>query len=151
MNRRGTVTALAVAAVGVAGVVPAFASPAKPKPKPLKGTWSYLDTTPDPSGNANGSTSLHCSGKLPAGPADVNAHTFKVTGPGTFSAISHVNGDWAIQLRDAKGNVITGDDVNPPASEALTGVVLKKGTYSLVLCNLEGAPTATADYVFKYR
>jgi len=151
MNRRGTVATLALAAVGVAGVVPAVAAPAKPKPKPLKGTWSYTDTTPDPSGNTGSSNAMHCSGKLPAGPADVNSHTFKVSGTGTFTAISKVTGDWGIQLRDAKGNVITGDDVNPPASEALAGVVLKKGTYSLVLCNLEGAPTATASYSFKYR
>jgi len=141
----------AVLALGAAGVGPAVASPAKAKPKPLKGTWSFTDTTPDPSGNAEGTEALHCNGKLPAGPADVNAHAFKVKGTGVFTAIGHVTGDWAIQLQDAKGNVITGDDVNPPASESLAGITLKKGAYSLVLCNLEGAPTATADYTFKYR
>jgi len=151
MNRRGTVTALALAAVGVAGVAPAIAGPANAKPKPLKGTWSFTDTTPDPSGNTASSNAMHCHGKLPASPADVNAQKLKVKGPGTLTVISHVVGDWGIELRDAKGNTITGDDVNPPASEALAGVALKKGAYSLILCNLEGAPTATADYTFKYR
>ena len=152
MNRRGTTAALSLVAIAAAAATPAFASPAKSKPKPLKGTWSFTDTTPDPSGNANtGSNASHCSGKLPAGPADVNTHKFTVKGTGTFTAIGHVTGDWAIQLLDAKGNVITGDDVNPPASEAIAGMTLRKGTYSLLLCNMEGAPTATADYTFKYR
>ena len=151
MNRRGTAAALTLVAVAAAAATPALASPAKAKPKPLKGSWSFTDTTPDPSGNANSSEALHCNGKLPASPADVNAHAFTVKGTGTFTAISHVTGDWSIQLRDAKGNVVTGADVNPPASEAIAGMTLKKGTYSLVLCNLEGAPTATADYTFKYR
>ena len=151
MNRRGTAAALSLVAIAAVAATPAFASSAKAKPKPLKGTWSFTDTTPDPSGNAEGSEALHCNGKLPASPADVNTHTFKVTGTGTFAATGHVVGDWAIQLLDAKGHVIFGDDVNPPASEAVAPMVLKKGTYSLVLCNLEGAPTATADYTFKYR
>ena len=94
MNRRGTVAALAIAAVGVAAAVPALAAPTKPKPKPLKGTWSYTDTTPDPSGNAESSNSEHCHGKLPAGPADVNAHALKVKGTGTLTVQSSVVGDW---------------------------------------------------------
>ena len=151
MNRRGTTAALGMVAIAAAAATPALASPAKSKPKPLKGTWSFTDTTPDPSGNANSSEAMHCNGRLPASPADVNAHTFKVNGTGIFTAASHVVGDWSIQLRDAKGNVLTGDDVNPPASEGIAGMTLKKGTYSLVLCNLEGAPTATADYSLKYR
>jgi hypothetical protein len=150
-TRRTLIAATALAFAASAGLGQAFAAPAKHKPKPLKGTWSFTDTTPDPSGNANGSNDQHCDGKLPAGPADVNAQTFKVKGKGSFSVTSHVVGDWAIQLKDAKGNTITGDDVNPPDSEALAGVILKKGTYSVVLCNLEGAPTATADYTFTYR
>jgi hypothetical protein len=151
MNRRGTVAALAIAAVGVAGAVPALAAPGKTKPKPLKGTWSYTDTTPDPSGNAESSDSMHCRGKLPAGPADVNAHKLKVKRTGTLTVQSSVVGDWALELDDAKGNVVAGDDENPPASEGLAGITLKKGTYSVVLCNLEGAPTASADYTFTYR
>jgi len=139
----------AVLAMGAAGAAPAIAAPTAPKP--MKGTWSFTDTTPDPSGNAEtGSNASHCSGKLPSGPADVNGHTFKVKRAGTLTVESHVVGDWAIQLLDAKGNVITGDDVNPPASESLL-MSLKKGSYTLILCNLEGAPTASADYSFKYR
>jgi hypothetical protein len=151
MNRRGTVAALSLAAIGVAGVVPAVAAPAKAKPKPLKGTWSFTDTTPDPSGNAESSDSMHCRGKLPAGPADVNTHVLKVKRTGTFTVLSSVVGDWAMELDDAKGNIITGDDENPPSSEGIAGITLKKGTYKVVMCNLEGAPTASADYTFKYR
>jgi hypothetical protein len=152
MNRRGTVTALAIAAVGVAGAVPAFAATAKPKPKPLKGTWSYTDTTPDPTVDASlGAATNHCHGKLPASPVDVNSQALKVKGTGSLTVIAHVTGDWAMEIRDAKGNVVTGVDVNPPASESVAGLVLKKGAYAVVLCNLSGAPTATADYSLKYR
>lgn len=151
MNRRGTVATLSILALAAAGVTPALAVAGKAKPKDLKGTWSFMDTTPDPSGNAQSSEAMHCEGKLPSSPADVNSQTLKVKGKGTLTVTSHVVGDWAIQLKDAKGNLVTGDDINPPQSESLAGIVLKKGTYALILCNLEGAPTATADYTFKYR
>ena len=143
MKARGTVSVLAMLALGAAGLTPALASNAAAA---KKGHWSFTDTTPDPSGNANSSDSMHCEGKLPAGPVDVNTQPVKVKKKVTLSVIGHVVGDWAMEIRDAKGNVLTGTDVNPPASEALTGIVLKKGTYSVVMCNLEGSPTATADF-----
>lgn len=153
MNRRGIFAALALAAVGLGGVAPAFAVSDKAKPKPLKGTWSYTDTTPDPSPDASvsGPASTHCHGKLPASPVDVNSHTLKVKGTGSLSVTAHVTGDWAMEIRDAKGHVVTGDDANPPAQEAIAGIILKKGSYAVVLCNLSGAPTATADYRFTYK
>src|SRR2546421_2079294 len=49
MNRRGTVVTLAMTAVVAVGVGPAFATADKAKAKPLKGTFSYLDVTPDAS------------------------------------------------------------------------------------------------------
>ena len=152
MNRRGTVTALAVAAVGVAGVVPAFAATAKPKPKPLKGTWSYLDTTPDPSVVAESNASLHCHGKLPPSPADVNSHTLKVKGPGTLTVIGHNKLDWAMEVRDAKGNVLAGSDGSSPTSaEGAVVTLTKAGAYAVVYCSAEGEPSITATYTFKPR
>ena len=156
MNRRGTVTALAIAAVGVAGVVPAFAATAKPKPKPLKGTWSYTDYTPDPTVSVvneaemrSGST---CEGAIPAGPTDVNVHTLKVKGKGTLAVIGNNTLDWAMDVRDAKGNQIgSSDGPFPQDKEGIAGLTLAKpGTYSVIFCNLGGAPTATATYSFKY-
>jgi hypothetical protein len=150
MNRRGTVVALAVTAIATAGVVPAFAT-GSAKPKPIKGSWSFTDVTPDPTPDADQSgTSEHCHGKLPSAPVDVNAHPFKAARAGTLTVISSVVGDWAMEVRDAKGNVVAGDDANPPASESVA-LVLKKGAYSVVMCNLSGAPTASATYSFQPR
>jgi hypothetical protein len=144
MNKRATVAVLSLLAVGVAGAMPALAGP---QAKAKKGTWSFTDATPDPTPDASlGADSNHCHGKLPAAPTDVNAHTVKVKKRATLSVDAQVIGDWAMEVLDAKGTVVAGDDSNPPASEGVAGVVLKKGTYRVVLCNLSGAPTATADY-----
>ena len=144
MTKRTTVAVLSLLAVGAAGAAPALAGP---QLKQQKGSWSFVDATPDPSPDASlGADSSHCHGKLPSAPTDVNAHAVKVKKRATLSVDAQVIGDWAMEVRDAKGVVVAGDDSNPPASEGVAGVVLKKGTYSVVLCNLSGAPTATADY-----
>lgn len=156
MNRRGTVALLALATVGVAGVTPALASSAG-KPKPLKGTWSFTDFTPDPTvsvlNTAESRTGSTCEGALPAGPTDVNAHTIKVKGKGTLTVDGNNTLDWAMEVRDAKGNQLAvSDGTLPQDKEGIAGLAITKpGTYSVVFCNLGGAPTATAAYSFKYR
>ena len=150
MNPRGTAAVLAAMALAAAGAMPAFAT-GTAKPKAVKGSWSFTDVTPDPTPDADtGGASSHCHGKLPAAPVDVNAHPFKAAGAGTLTVISTVVGDWAMEVRDAKGNVVAGADANPPASESVA-LVLKKGAYSVVMCNLSGAPTASATYTFQPR
>ena len=151
MNRRGTVVALAVTAIATAGVAPAFATGAA-KQKPLKGTFSYLDTTPDPSVVANSNASTHCHGKLPSAPTDVNSHSIKVGGPGVLTVVGHNKLDWAMEVRDAKGNVLSGSDgASPTSAEGTSLVITKAGSYSVVYCNLEGEPTTTASYKFVYK
>ena len=151
MENRGIVVVLALSAAAAAGVVPAFAADGA-KAKPSKGTWSYTDVTPDPSPDASTSTNVsnHCHGKLPSAPVDVNSHTLKASRPGTLTVNASVVGDWALEIRDSKGNIVAGDDSNPPASEGAV-VALKKGAYAVVMCNLSGAPTATASYTFQPR
>jgi len=155
MNRRGTVATLALAAVGVAGVVPAVAAPAKPKPKPLKGTWSYTDTTPDPTVSVlNTAQSLgpHCDGDLPAAPVDVNVHKIKVAGKGTLTVNGDNTLDWAMDVRDPKNiQVASSDGSLPQDKEGVVVTITKPGTYSVYFCNLGGAPSASASYTFKYR
>jgi hypothetical protein len=155
MNRRGIVATLALAATATAGFVPAFASSAKPKPKPLHGTWTYTDATPDPSvsvlNTAHGRSSS-CDGVVPAAPTDVNAHPIKITGKGTLTVVGDNTLDWAMVVTDAKGTQLAGSDGGTPQDKE--GVVLglaKPGTYSVIFCNLGGAPTATAGYTFKPR
>lgn len=155
MNRRAAIATVTVAVVGVAGLTPALAATGRAKPKPLKGSWSYTDFTPDPTItvlNSAKSLSPHCDGAVPAGPTDVNTHTVKVAGPGTLTVIGSNTLDWAMEVRDAKGNQLTASDGGLPQDQE--GVVLpvsKAGTYSVIYCNLTGAPTASAKYTFVYR
>jgi hypothetical protein len=151
MNRRATV-AIAVTATAVLTVTPALAkTKPKPKPKPLKGSWSFTDTTPDPSVDASSDNSNHCHGKVPAGPADVNAHTLTVTGRGLLTVSGATKGDWAMEVRDRRGNPIAGSDGSLPTAQEGTRVDLVKGTWTVFYCNVTGAPTATASYTFVYR
>ena len=149
MNRRATV-AIGAFAVAALTVSPAMAkAKPKPKPKPIHGTWSFTDMTPDPVYSPVGDATTHCHGSLPSGPTDVNTHTITVSGHGTLTVDGNATGDWAMELRDRKGNVLTGDDQNPPKQEEVS-MDLNKGTYTLVYCNSTGAPNATATYSFIY-
>jgi hypothetical protein len=150
MNRRATLALAMIAAVGVAGSAPALA--AKSKPKPLSGTFSYTDVTPDPTVTANSDAASHCHGNVPAAPVDVNSHPLKVKGKGILTVVGHNMGDWAMEVRDSKGLVLAGSDGSTPTDPEGTVVMLPKaGTYSVVYCNLEGEPTTTASYKFVYR
>ena len=152
MNRRATVAVAALAAAALTTTPVLAKAKPKPKPKPIKGSWSFTDTTPDPTyvQTQLGDDTMHCHGQLPAGPADVNAHTITVSAKGTLTVIGSSTGDWAMELRDRKGNVVTGDDQNPPKQESVSAD-LGKGTWTLYFCNLTGVPTATASYTFVYR
>ena len=73
----------------------------------------------------------------------------KVSGPGLLTVDGSSTGDWAIEIRDPKGNSLGGDDKNPPSQESASAE-LGKGTWTVYYCNLTGAPTATATYSFVY-
>jgi len=150
MNLRAALAVVTLAAVGATGGVPALA--AKPKPKPLHGTFSYTDVTPDPTVVANSDAATHCHGKVPSAPVDVNSRTLKVKGRGTLTVVGKNMGDWAMEVRDKAGNVLAGSDGGGPRDVEGTVVSLSRaGTYSVVYCNLEGEPTTTATYRFVYR
>lgn len=149
MNRPATLALSA--AMAVAGAAPAMAQTAHHKPKPIKGTWTYTDVTPDPTVIANSDATAHCHGKIPAAPTDVNAHTLKVPAAGTLTVVGHNRLDWAMEVRDRRGNVLAGSDGSSPVSAEGTTVALAKGTYSVVYCSAEGEPTITVDYTFVFR
>ena len=150
MNRRATVAVAAVAAAALTAT-PALAK-AKPKhkPKPLKGSWSFTDTTPDPSVDAASDNTTHCQGKLPAAPTDVNAHSLKVSGRGLLTVTGATMGDWAMEVRDSHGTSLAGSDGTLPTDQEGTSVDLPKGTWTVVFCNVTGSPTATATYTFVF-
>jgi hypothetical protein len=138
----------AVLAAVVAGVSLASVADAAP-PKSFKKTVSFTDGTPDPTGNAESTNEMHCSGKLPQeAPISV-----KIPGPGTLEvSIGGFQGDWALQLKDHTGEVIAGDDVNPPSAFESASVRFKKAdTVAILPCNLEGTPQAEVTYSYTYR
>lgn len=147
MQRRTIVSLALVAGVGTVMAGPATAGPKKP---PIKKTVDYTDATPDPTGNANsGGNASHCSGMLPSGETGI---AFAAPAAGSLKAtLGGFQGDWSLQMRDGKGKVLGGDDVNPPGYESATIKIKAKGKYVIFPCNLGGTPLATVTYVFTYK
>ena len=142
MRTRTAIIATAVLAVGLG--TSAQAAP----PKGFTKTVTFTDATPDPSGNAESGNENHCNGVLPREEPIV----VKIPGPGMVDVtLAGFQGDWTLQLQDAKGEVIGGNDVNPPDYET-AGVRLKKAqTIKILPCNLAGTPQATVTYKYTYR
>jgi hypothetical protein len=134
----------ALIAAVVAGVSLANVAGAAP-PKGFTKTVSFTDATPDPTGNAASGNENHCSGKLPQ-EAPIS---LKVPGAGTVDVtLGGFQGDWALQIKDASGEVLAGDDQNPPAYESTSVSLKKAGTISILPCNLEGTPQGTVTYTY---
>jgi hypothetical protein len=112
------------------------------------GTWTFTDTTPDPTVVANDATQ-HCETTVPAGPADVNSQAFKTSKPGILTLTSHNALDWAMEVKDSKGNIVTGTDGSNPNDPENMIVSLSKGSYEVIYCNFSGEPSITVDYSFK--
>lgn len=157
MDRRATLACVTLVAVAAAGVTPALATTDRHRPKNVKGTWSFIDATVDPTPSTMGlvpgtNRDGYCVGNLPAAPSDVNSYKIKVLGPGMLSVAGDNIGDWAMEIRDAKGTFLTGSDGGTPeVKEGAMLTVTKPGIYTVVYCNLGGAPTVKAKYSYKYR
>ena len=135
---------IALGAVLAVAAIPSLASAGK-----NKGTWTFIDTTPDPTVVTN-PASQHCTGIVPAAPTDVNNQTFKATKKrGTLKLTAHNALDWAVEVRDKRGNTIAGTDgEDPTQAESLT-VGLRRGTYTVVYCSFAGEPVIEVDYSYK--
>ena len=143
MNRK-LAAALSVAVVAV----PLGASAQAAPPKGFTKTVDFTDATPDPTGNAESSNDAHCSGKLP----QETPISVKLPGPGILDvALGGFQGDWALQVQDASGEVLAGDDVNPPSYETAEVRVKKAATIKILPCNLEGTPQGKVTYTYKYK
>ena len=145
MSRRTLVHAVVATAVAATLAAPAMAAP----PKPIKKTVEYTDATPDPTGNLEGSEAEHCNGQLPSNEKGIE---FAAPAAGTLKAVlGTAQGDWSMQIRDAKGKILGGDDVNPPDYESVTVKIKTKGKYIIFPCNMGGTPLATVTYTFTYK
>jgi hypothetical protein len=138
----------ALAAVAMVVAIPSVAGAGKTKT--IKGTWTYTDTTPDPT-TLQDPASQHCSGDVPASPADVNVQKLKAPGKGTLRLTSHNQADWAMEIRNAKGVTIAGTDGGDVDTPENMNIILPKGKYQIVYCSFAGEPQITVDYVLKYR
>jgi hypothetical protein len=128
-------------------VVGAFASFAGAR-SPSSGTWTYIDTTPDPTVVLNDATQ-HCEQQTPAAPVDVTSQPFKAKKSGVLTLTSHNAADWAMEVKDSKGNIVTGTDGADPNTPENMVVSLSKGSYEVIYCSFAGEPTITVDYAFK--
>lgn len=138
------ILAIAVGAMLAIAAIPSLATAGG-----SKGTWTFTDTTPDPT-VVQYDGAMHCStAVVPAAPVDVNVQTFKAKKKGTLSLTSHNALDWAMEVQDSKGNIITGTDGALPTDAENMTVSLRKGTYKVVYCNFAGEPQITVDYSFK--
>jgi hypothetical protein len=130
----------------VFGAVGSFAGARSAKGN--SGTWTYTDATPDPTTLTNDAT-MHCEGTVPAGPADVNSYPFKAKTAGVLTLTSHNLSDWAMEVKDSKGNIVTGTDGGDPNTPENMVVSLSKGSYEVIYCSFAGEPQITVDYSFK--
>lgn len=127
-----------------ASTAPGHAAP-KPKPRPISQEVPFTDATPDYSGWAAGEDS-HCAGVLPR----EEPYVFTAPAAGTLKvAISGFTGEWALDLRDARGRVIAETDVLG-GFEALTVKLRRRTAVSIAPCNLAGSPDALISLVFTY-
>ena len=144
MKARHLVAAIAAVAACSAAVVPAEAA----KPKPFSKTVKVTDPTPDPSGGGIATDDI-CKGALP----QEAPFSVKIPAVGKLKVeTSGFQGDWALNIRDSKGNSLSGVDVNPEVPSNLYETALVKikraGTYQIQACNLGGTPEATVKYTF---
>lgn len=138
MNRTAL---LAISAAAVAVIaVPAVAAP----PKPVSQKFSYTDPTPDATATAG--TAEGCDGLLP------NEAPVEFTAPaaGKLKVSITTTGDWALEVRDAKGRVLGSSDGGVPTDQESVSIKIKAaGTYTVLPCNLGGLPNATGVIDYK--
>ena len=144
MLRRHVIATTAVlVALGTVSLTPATAA----KPKPFKGTKAYTDATADPTGSATDGED--CTSLLPAPFPHEKGFTISVPAPGKIKVSINNVGDWALEIRDPKGTIIgAADGGTPEVVETATVKAKKAGKYTIIPCNLGGAPDVTVTYAY---
>ena len=147
MSRRPAV-ALAVLAVAAAGTLPAYA--AKPKPRPIHGSYK-VNLLPDPTANA---TTDGC-GVIPQ---SQDKHAFTVPAAGKLQVVldspnptgnEAASTDWDLNLLDQDGEIID-SSTGPTAHEEMSDKFKQKTPVTIWVCNLAGEPSGTVTYTFTY-
>jgi hypothetical protein len=145
---RSLVLVLALVAGATIATTPASAAKKPPKPKPFKGSQSFTDTTPDPTASVPGGYA-GCDSSLPAQYPREAGIQVKIPAAGKFKVDLNNVLDWAVDIRDSKGNVLSSSDGDQPQVVEGTSTRIKKaGTYTIVPCNLGGEPTVTVSWSY---
>ncbi|HEV2891333.1 MAG TPA: PPC domain-containing protein [Frankiaceae bacterium] len=145
LRRHAIATTAVLVALGTVSLAPATAAP---KPKPFSGTKAYTDATPDPTGSAPDSGN-GCDSMLPAPFPHETGFTINVPAPGKLKVSINNTGDWALEVRDAKGTQLgASDGATPETTELVTVKAKKAGKYTILPCNLGGAPDVTVTYAY---
>ena len=162
MNRRLALS-LAVVTAAAVGTTPALA--AKPKPKPIKGSYALnlrpgpvqdvtnlSPTAADPTGcdkTVPGSYDEHAFSVPAAGTLQVTLDSPDPTGAPSVPVFDQVGTDWDLWIQDADGVV---DAAHGPTSHEQTTTKFKKGDKVLFqVCNVAGGPSGTVTYTFTYK
>lgn len=124
------------------------AEAAKPKPKPISG--SYDVTIPVPFA-VEGEDGSHCKDA----PESLSKNSRKLTlaPAGKLTVrVSGIVGDWVIELYDAKGNRVAYAAAIDPTSTERTLSYKKKSvakmTYTVMVCNVAGGPKGHVQWTF---
>lgn len=154
MSRRPV---LAVALIAAAAISAAPAHAAKPKPKPITGSYDltlYPDATVDVVGQVPGSSPV--CGTLPQ---SMDKHPFTVPAAGKLvvdlvspdptPAASPLHADWDLYLLDSSGAVVDSSH-SEFATEHTEDKFKKKTPLTLLVCNVTGETTGTVKYSFTY-
>lgn len=147
MNRRTILSAVVITAVGASLAAPAFAAP---KPKPIKKSFTHTDATADPTASLDTALGGYggCDEKI--APFKEKGFTVSLPAKGSLRVVLNNTGDWALDVRDAKGKVLGfSDGAMPQDLEAVTVKIKAAGKYTIVPCNLGGGPQATGTWEYK--
>ena len=126
--------------------VAATATPGLAAPKPITQKVPFTDATPDVTG-LHPASDAHCNGFVP----QEKPYEFKAPAAGKLKvSIDGFTGEWALELRDAKGAVLAEQDVSSPERESLTVKLRKPAVVNIRPCNLVGSSQATISLVFTY-
>ena len=134
-------------AVLLTAALAATATPGAAVPKkPIEQQVPFTDATPDVTG-LHPASDAHCNGFVP----QEAPYAFKAPAAGKLKvSISGFTGEWALELRDEKGQVLAEQDVSSPELESLTVKLRKPATVNIRPCNLAGTSQATIALLFTY-
>ena len=127
---------------------PSFAAKAKPKPKPITGSFKAT-ATPDPTSDQIVAGKGKCSPKTPTARV---TYAFTAPAAGTLHVSVNNKLDWSADLRDTDGTVESDSDGSGPTDAEAMDLTVKKRTPLVIgVCNDEGEPSLTVTYTFTFK